>query len=443
MAPRRKIIIDTDPGVDDILAILLAFSATSEELDVLLLSLTYGNVEVDKCLRNVISLLYHVHQEMRWRQQNGKAPGFEALSASKPIVAIGAENPLADAMLMADYFHGTDGLGGISESHPHLTPDETWQALSKQVSKSNKPEDAAARSELSDKDQLFRPSKIPAHKEILRLLKENAQDEITIVAVGPMTNLALAAAEDPVTFLRTKEVVIMGGAVSVPGNITPVAEFNTFADSYAAARLYALSSPLPASTMPPTPPTPQGKRTVFPPPPHLSPYPRSLPKQLPITLFPLDITHVHNLTRTTFTNTVTPLISAGSPLAKWIDAFISSTFRKVESLRSADTTSELSLEMHDPLCIWYVLTGHRPGWKVLHAEDLRVETSGQWTRGMCVVDGRDRKKADEGMAQAGKEIKGDHGGWLSNQRGNRVDRAVASPDAEGFAGEMLGRIFGL
>ena len=57
-----------DQGVDDILAILLAFSASPDELEVLLLSLTYGNVEVEKCLRNVISLFHHVENEISWRQ---------------------------------------------------------------------------------------------------------------------------------------------------------------------------------------------------------------------------------------------------------------------------------------------------------------------------------------------------------------------------------------
>ena len=83
---------------------LLAFSATPEEFEVLLISLTFGNVDVQNCLRNVVSLFHHVDQELEWRGQHGKKLGFETIRASKPIVAVGAEEPLAEQLMMADFF---------------------------------------------------------------------------------------------------------------------------------------------------------------------------------------------------------------------------------------------------------------------------------------------------------------------------------------------------
>jgi hypothetical protein len=122
--------------------------------------------------------------------------------------------------MVADFFHGIDGLGGIHNSHPHLSPAETWRSLFKPVPESLSPEDAAELQAVKDQHSLFEPSLKPAHEQMLELLRDNEPDTITIVAVGPLTNLALAAAKDPETFLRVKEVVVMGGAIDAPGNVS-------------------------------------------------------------------------------------------------------------------------------------------------------------------------------------------------------------------------------
>lgn len=102
--------------------------------------------------------------------------------------------------------------------HPHLTPSEAWGHL---FDPSAHPTTiGTVKSGDASGPRSYVPSKRPAYEEILRVLRENDPDTVTIVAVGPLTNLALASAMEPETFLRAKEVVVMGGAVNLPGNVS-------------------------------------------------------------------------------------------------------------------------------------------------------------------------------------------------------------------------------
>ncbi len=249
----------------------------------------------------------------------------------------------------------------------------------------------------------------------------------------------------------------MGGAIDVEGNITPVAEFNTYADAVATARVFALTSPNPASTMPPPP----LKLSTLP------PYPSRLSRPLNLTLFPLDITSPHLLHRSHFSAKLNSLIKLGSPLAEWTSVFVHRTYEKIESLTRKQP--DPGLELHDPLTIWYMLTRNAPSWMLAPKapEDIRVETVGQWTRGMHVVDRRMRKKpgAPEQVKSPGAvdivdpmeaftvghdiqlpveqgDPPGDNGSWLSLNKGNRINRIVSTPGEAAFGPYLLERVFG-
>jgi len=87
------------------------------------------------------------------------------------------------------------------------------------------------------------------------------------------------------------------------------------------------------------------------------------------------------------------------------------------------------------------MTHDNPGWRATQDEDIRIETAGQWTRGMCVVDRRNRKRR-AGTDGEG-EVAGDAGNWLSANAGNRLGRCVQSPGPELFAPFLLQRVFGV
>ncbi|RMZ75025.1 hypothetical protein DV737_g5511, partial [Chaetothyriales sp. CBS 132003] len=411
MAPKNRIIIDTDPGVDDVLAMLLALSSPATELEVLLISVTHGNVDVQSCLRNVVSVFHTLDQELAWRKAHNLKPGFEGITKFKPLVAVGADAPLEDGPTeSADYFHGIDGLAGVHVSHPHLSPAEDWKLLFEEERQQQHLPNSG------DLKHSFTPSLQPSHKEILRLLRENEAGTITLIGLGPCTNYALAAAEDPDTFVRCKELVLMGGVVDGPGNVTPVAEFNVYADPYATAAVFALTSPQPWSTMPV--PLAGAASAALP------PYPRQpLAKQLVVRLMALDITENHVLSRGQVREATAALIARGSPLAHWLNTFMTPILDKMERLHEGHAGDETNLALHDPLCVYYVLTQHWAGWQASakSPEDVRVETRGQWSRGMTVGDRRDRKRRD-----SDGEAPHDRGNWLGHRSGNRIMRMVRS-----------------
>jgi inosine-uridine nucleoside N-ribohydrolase len=425
---KSKIIIDTDPGVDDVLALLLALSSSASDLEVLLISLTHGNVDVRSCLRNVVATFHILEQEIAWRKSNNLPVNFDGCTSYKPLVAIGADEPLQDKIESADYFHGIDGLAGIHGSHSHLSPPEKWKRLFEEP-----PQDTELTSTAKETDaQLqethnFTPSLEPSHNEILRLLRENEPDTVTLIAIGPLTNFALAAAEDPETFLRCKEVVMMGGQVDGIGNVTPVAEFNVFADPYSAAVVFALSSPNPASTLPV--PRPGQKSSLLP------KFPEKLSKQLKVVMMSLDITEHHVVSRGQFMPRAQPLAEKGSPLAEWMIAFMTNMFNKMERLHIGHEGEGAALALHDPLCVWYVLT-RDDGWGGKE-EDIRIETMGQWTRGQTVGDKRARKRRN-----SDGERPHDRGNWLGNHSGNRIVRMLESPGRDKAAECLLDSIFG-
>ncbi|KAI9728728.1 MAG: hypothetical protein M1828_002834 [Chrysothrix sp. TS-e1954] len=468
MGPGQFSMDEKKKGIDDVLALLLALASPTDEVELLLISVTYGNIHVRDCLRNIISLFHTVEKERAWRRKHGRPIGFPMLDQARPIVAVGAEKPLADQMMMADYFHGPDGLGGIHSSNPDFMPEaSSWDSLfptsshapesqrspptnppsleasspSASSASANAPTTAlptrspqqtiSMLAETATQQHLFTPSRLPAHKQILQLLREHSKDTITIAAIGPLTNLALAAAEDPETLLRAAEVVVMGGAIDCPGNITPLAEFNTFADPLAAARVLALTSSTPTSTLPPLPPN---EPPV---------YPGKLSRTLNATLLPLDITTPHTLTTQVFEQESKQPLSEGSPLAQWVSAFMAHAFRKSAAYSQTPKDGQHSsggLSLHDPLAVHYAFDTeiYRREEPWLETRDIRVETTGQWTRGACIVDRRGRGKK-------GKNEKGsDNGGWLTKGLGNSVVRVVKTRERweDEFGTFMLRRIYG-
>ena len=192
------LVIDTDPGIDDALAILLALSA--RDVTVEALTTVAGNVSVDLATSNAQRILAVAARDPR------------------PRVARGAPAPLKRALVTAGHVHGQDGLGNLER---FVEPD-------------GRPRYPQPVDDLE----------MRAAAEVILDAADRWGSELTVVALGPLTNLATAAALDARRLARAGRIVVMGGAVAVPGTVTPAAEFNFYVDPDAAAAVFEAGLPI-------------------------------------------------------------------------------------------------------------------------------------------------------------------------------------------------------
>lgn len=277
------VILDADTGIDDALAILYALR--SPELDVLACGSVGGNVDARTAARNILRVL-------------------EIAGASHVPVAVGCDRPLAEPKKDARGVHGEDGLGNTHQPPPQRQPVNEHAV-----------------------DQLLR-------------LSHRYKDRLVIIALGPLTNLAVALAKDPALAGRIARVVVMGGAAAVPGNVTPVAEANIAHDPEAAHAV--------------------------------------LNAGWPVLMVGLDVTMKTILTA----EQAGRLATAPDPAARFAYDILQHYMD-----RYSVVFGRRQCPLHDPLtvaCAW--------DRSIVQVDrfQVQVELQGRWTRGMTVVDWRTR-----------------------------------------------------
>ena len=260
------VLIDTDPGIDDALALLFAWG--SPELTVAGITTVAGNVTVTDATRNVFRLL----------ALRGVAPA--------PPVVEGAAGPLGRPLVTATGYHGADGLGALRDWPP-------------------------VESALAGRD---------AAAFIVDTVRR-AREPLTLVALGPLTNVALALERDAAAMPALARVVVMGGAVDVPGNVTSDSEFNIHVDPTAASRVFGAG--------------------------------------LSLDLVPLDATRQAVLTRGALT---AALARRPGKAAERIAAFTGYGFR------GGDDAGAARMFLHDPLAVAAALDPTLLGWQPARLE---------------------------------------------------------------------------
>lgn len=277
----RKIIIDTDPGQDDAVAILLAL-ASPEALEVLALTCVAGNVPLDLTTRNA--------------RQICELAGRPDL----PVYA-GCDRPLQRRLVTAEHIHGQSGLDGPTLPEP-LMPMASGDAVD----------------------------------VLINTLREQPSGTVTLVAIGPLTNIATALLRAPDIAPAIDEIVLMGGAHAPGGNVTPAAEFNIHVDPQAARIVFACGAP--------------------------------------ITVLPLDATYQALVTPARHA----ALVAAGTPVTRAVAAMMDPTDRG-----NPEKYGTRGVPLHDPCTIAYLL---QPDLFSGRHVNIEVETMSELTLGMTVVD---------------------------------------------------------
>lgn len=273
------VIIDTDPGIDDALALMLAFA--SPEVDVRAVTTVGGNSGLAHTTENALRLLH-------------------LLDRDDVPVGAGSDVPLVRRDSAPDpTTHGVDGFGGV------VLP----QA----------PRDADERSAV----------------EIMVAVIESSQAPVTLIALGPLTNVAVLIAAFPRTAAKLERIVLMGGGARVLGNMTPAAEFNIWYDPDAAARVFGAG--------------------------------------IPVTMVGLDVTQQAVTAPEDWDG-----LRGGGKVAEAVLAMVE--FYTAYYLRVSGSSSTAQ---HDSLAVAAVID---PSLVTTHALYVDVECSGPLTRGMTVVD---------------------------------------------------------
>lgn len=326
---KKMVIIDTDCGVDDALALILALR--SPELDVKAITTVSGNVHVDHVVPNVFKVMDVLELKNR------------------PLVARGADRPIKKDPIVADSVHGKDGLGDVA----HIP----------------KPGNVLVDSR-------------PAWQVICEAARQNPK-QITLITIGPMTNLALAIQNDPEGVRSLKKVVSMGGVFFNVGNVGPDAEFNVGADPDATFEVVKFCR----DSCKKTPVDRNGKEVILPLKPTKEDYAKITGYQdhdakdsnmVPLIFIGLDVTHKVLLRRAALERTVRA--HPGNDLLK----FVQDISKKYMDFYYENERLP-GCYLHDPLAVAYVIN---PSFLKVEQHIIHVETRGESTSGMIFPDDR-------------------------------------------------------